>query len=158
MSCAYRALPRMIPNLLLSAKKSTNVAIISPWVQDVVLHMPIITSSNRRDGSRRMYFSQFLNYLIENKGLKIYLIMRDNDSRVKYATRVARRKNPDHLNLIAVQYLHAKAVVTDSHALLTSANLIPTSLYRNVESCSLQINRYQNTEKYIEYEFGLKLK
>lgn len=157
MSCVYRALPRIIPNLLLSAKKSTNVAIISPWIQDVELQTPIILGTDWRN-NRRMYLSQFLNYLIEKRKLTIFLILRDNDKRAQYATRLARNANQDSLRIHTVQYLHAKAIVTDSNTLLTSANLIPTSLYRNVENCSLQINQYKNTAKYLEYEFGLRLR
>ena len=156
MSCVYRALPRLIPNLLLSAKKSTNVAIVSPWIQDVVLQTPIIYGNHSND-SRKMYLSQFLKYLIEKRRLRIFLIVRDNDERVRYATRSVRKYAQESLKIHTVQYLHAKAIITDSNALLTSANLIPTSLYRNVENCSLLINEYRNTVKYVEYECGIKL-
>ena len=152
MSCVYRALPRIIPNLLLSAKKSTNVAIISPWIQDVMLQVPIIFGIHHRY-KRKMYLGQFLRYLIDNRQLEIFLIVRDNDKRVQYVTRRVQRKS---LHIHTVEYLHAKAIVTESNALLTSANLIPTSLYRNIENCSLQINQYQSTAKYLKYEYGIK--
>ena len=156
MSCVYRALPRIIPNRLLSAKKSTSVAIVSPWIQDVELQVPILDGYYRRD-SRKMYFSYLLNYLVEKRQQRIYLFIRDNDERAKYATRIIRKNNQASLEIFIVQHLHAKAILTNSNILLTSANLIFTSLYRNVESCSLQINPYQNTIKYVEYEFGVRL-
>jgi hypothetical protein len=156
MSCAYKALPRIIPNLLLSAKKATDTAIVSPWIQDVLLHTPILCG-DYSVSNRRMYLSQFLSYLIEQRQLRIFLIVREHDKRAQHVTRVVRQKAQKGLYVHTVKFLHAKAVVTNSNVLLTSANLIPTSLYRNVESCVLLTNQHGNTFKYLEHEYGIKL-
>ena len=39
-SCSYRALPRIIPQLLLLARPGSEIALVSPWVENVSLHPP----------------------------------------------------------------------------------------------------------------------
>lgn len=158
MSCAFRALPRIIPNILLSARKNTNVVIISPWVQELELKIPLLTPNFKRSNAGKMYLSDYLLYLAEKRGLQIFLVVRENDKRVQYATRMIRKKMPASLHLFESEYLHAKAVISNSLVLLTSANLIPTSLYRNIESCTISENPYRNALSYVEHEYKLNLR
>lgn len=59
--------------------------------------------------------------------------------------------------LLEVPHLHAKAVVTDAFVLRMSANLLTTSLSRNVETCALTTNPYGSAAQWVERELGVHL-
>jgi phosphatidylserine/phosphatidylglycerophosphate/cardiolipin synthase-like enzyme len=155
MSCAFRALPRLIPNILLCSPKGTEVIIVSPWIQQVDLKPPILKTKDYCDTREQMPLSEFLLFLITERNLSLIFVVRENDYRIRNVTRNILQKHPGKLQIIESKYLHAKAIVTPKFVLQTSANLIPTSLYRNTETCSIFLNKYGSASRYVEYELKL---
>lgn len=157
MSCAFKALPRLIPNILLSAPRGSTAIIISPWIQQVDLKPPILRTATGCNTRENMPISEFLLFLARERDLNLVLIVRENDYRVQNVTKAARRKATEKFKIIESEFLHAKAIVTSKFILQTSANLIPTSLYRNTETCAILANRYGSAVRYVEYELKLRV-
>jgi hypothetical protein len=157
MSCAFKALPRLIPNILISAPRRSTAVIVSPWIQQVDLKPPILKTEGKWDTREKMPLSEFLLFLAAERDLNLILIVRENDYRVLNVTKVIREKAYENLRVIESKFLHAKAVVTSKFVLQTSANLIPTSLYRNTETCTIFVNKYGNASRYVEYELKLRV-
>lgn len=157
MSCAFRALPALIPNILISAPKGTDIAIVSPWIREVELSTPIIGTRGRWDKQEPMALSEFLSYLIRKRELRLNIVTREEDRDIQYVTRSISLNQTDRLRIIESPYLHAKAIITRSLVLSMSANLIPTSLYRNVENCSLLPNKHIGAIRYLEYELHIRV-
>lgn len=158
MSCAFRALPRVIPYILLCAPKGSNAIIVSPWIQQVDLKPPLLGTNGNWDTREKMPLSEFLLFLVTERNLNLVVVVRENDYRVQNVTKAILRKNPNKLKVVESEYLHAKAIVTSRFVLQTSANLIPTSLYRNTETCVLLVNKYGNASRYVEYELKLRVR
>jgi hypothetical protein len=59
--------------------------------------------------------------------------------------------------ILEVPYLHAKCVATEAFVLETSANLLWTSMFRNVESCRVVKNDYGNTRQLLRARLNLIL-
>lgn len=157
MSCAFRALPRLIPNVLLSTPKGGSAIIVSPWIQELQLKPPILGSEEKWNVKESMPLSNFLFYLIAQRNLKLAIIVRENDNKVQSVTKQSLHLFPHNMKIIESMHLHAKAIVTPNFVLQTSANLIPTSLYRNTETCSLSVNKYGSALRYVEYELKLRV-
>lgn len=157
MSYAFRALPKLIPNVLLSTPKGGNAIIISPWVQELQLKPPILGHEGKWNTREAMPLSDFLYYLIAWRDLNLTMIVRENDYRVQRVTKQILRQFPLNMRIIESIHLHAKAIVVPNFVLQTSANLIPTSLYRNTETCMLIENKYGNASRYVEYELKLRI-
>jgi phosphatidylserine/phosphatidylglycerophosphate/cardiolipin synthase-like enzyme len=118
------ALPWLIPQILLTAQREA--AIVSPWIENVPLKLP-------------PGFGSTLSDLLANleKRLSITLVLREQDNRARTVLQ--------QLQNIRVQTrstLHTKAIVTERLLLITTANLLPTSLYRNEEAAQLSGNPY----------------
>lgn len=152
MSCAFRALPTLIPNILISAPKGSDIAVVSPWIREVELFTPIVGTRGRWNRQEPMLLSEFLSYLIRKRELRLIIVTREEDRDIRYVTRSISLNQTDRLKIIESPFLHAKAIITRSLVLLMSANLIPTSLYRNVEICSLLPNEHISAIRYLEYE------
>jgi hypothetical protein len=151
MLCVFRALPRLIPQVMLTAPPASELVLISPWIEDVEISPPIVGSSKRWISSQSLRLSVFLAYLIENLDLTIYLVLRPPDERAYTLIRRVKRLSPNYdLRLIEDKYLHAKGIVTSSLVLQMSANLIFTSLYRNTENCTLSQNPYASVQRYMD--------
>lgn len=157
MSCAFKALPRLIPNILLSALRGSTAIIVSPWIQQVDLKPPILRTALGWNTRENMPISEFFLFLAVERDLDLILIVRENDYRVQNVTKTVRQKAAEKIKVIESEFLHAKAIVTSKFILQTSANLIPTSLYRNTETCVLLANRYENAVRYVEYELKLRV-
>lgn len=157
MSCAFRALPKLIPNVLLSTPKGGSAIIVSPWVQDLQLQPPILGNEEKWNTQESMLLSGFLLYLIAKRNLNLTMIVRENDSRVQNVTKQILRQFPQNLKVVESMHLHAKVIVTPNFVLQSSANLIPTSLHRNTEACSLFVNQYRSASRYVEFELKLRV-
>ena len=157
MSCVFKALPRLIPNILLSAPRGSTAIIVSPWIQQVDLKPPVIRTATGWNTQENMAINEFLLFLAVERDLNLILVVRENDYRVQNVTKVVRQKTIEKIKVIESEFLHAKVIVTSKFVLQTSANLIPTSLYRNTETCILLVNRYGSALRYIEYELKLRV-
>jgi len=157
MSCAFRALPRLVPELLLSSPRGTEVIIVSPWIKDLMLRPPVFGTAGRWNASHQIRLSRLLEVGVQSLNLRIVLVVREIDMDVQKLVRPVVKQFPQALQLIEQEFLHAKVIATASTVLSMSANLIPTSFYRNVENCDLAANRYGSARKYVRNELRIKL-
>lgn len=155
MSSFYRALPRLIPQLLLLARQGSEVFLISPWVDDIALNPPLLARGENYSARSEIHLSELLLELARDYKIHVTFIVRERDYRFERATGILARTLPKQLTVHLVPYLHAKAVVTESFVLETSANLISTSLYRNVETCSVLANPYSSPREWVKVKLGL---
>lgn len=56
MSCAFKALARLIPDILVSAPKRSTAVIVSPWIQQVDLKPPILGTVGKWDTREKNVF------------------------------------------------------------------------------------------------------
>jgi hypothetical protein len=119
-------LPWLIPQILLTAQEEA--AVVSPWIENVPLKLP--PGFGRTLG----------DLLVKLEGrLSLTLVLREQDDRAKAVLQ--------HLQKVKVEVrptLHTKAIVTERLLLITTANLLPTSLYRNEEAAQLSENPYSS--------------
>lgn len=157
MSCYYKTLPRLIPQLLLLARPKSEIILVSPWIEDVTLYPSCFGQGQSYYDQPKIYLSQLLLRLARDYGMLITLVIREQDYRSAKVIRPLVNDQPDHLIVKEVPYLHAKLVITESFILQTSANLLWTSLYRNIESCTLKPNLFHNSRLCLKTELGLSI-
>ncbi len=157
MSCYYKALPRLIPQLLLLASPGSEVILVSPWVEDVTLWPPLFGQGESRYTRPEIRLSEFLLRLARDYDIRVALIMRERDARLECIIGPLTTVKPNHLTVREVPYLHAKTIATEAFVLETSANILETSLFRNVESCTIVANPYNNPRQWLRAKLGLML-
>lgn len=155
MSCYYKTLPFLIPELLLFAQRGSEVSIVSPWIENVRLRPPLIVAGRQRRTQTELHLSELLILLGEELNLHFILLLREQDYRTRSVTQPVRSALGARLEVLEVQHLHAKMLVTNRLVLETSANLLATSLYRNVESCQVMVNPYNNVRTYIREKLSI---
>lgn len=153
--CAFRALPRIIAEILLAAPKSSEICIVSPWIRDVLLKPPIIVGTGGVSSQRRTPLSQFLHLLVSRRDVHLHIFVRKFDHDIRNVTAKVRGSFPDSVYIHQAPHLHAKVIATSNTVLQMSANLIPTSLYRNIETCAISTNRYSSARNYTQNELKL---
>jgi len=121
MSCAFRALPRLVPELLLSSPRGTEVIIVSPWIKDLMLRPPVFGTAGRWNASHQIRLSrllevgvQSLNLGVQSLNLRIVLVVREIDMDVQKLVRPVVKQFPQALQLIEQEFLHAKVIATAS--------------------------------------------
>lgn len=149
MSCFYRSLPYLIPQLLLAARPNSHIILVSPWIDDVALYPPMFVLGENRYERDTIRLSELLLYLARDSGMYVSLVVRDRDARFHRVVRPLRKAVSERIQVKMVPHLHAKAIITDRFVLTTSANLIPTSLSRNIETCQLSSNHYGNAAEWL---------
>ncbi len=155
MSLFYKALPRLIPQLLLLARPGSEVILTSPWVEDVMLYPPLFGQGERRYIHSEIRLSRLLLRLVMDYEIRVTFIVREKDHRLEQVIRPLSKNKPSHLTVQEVTYLHAKALLTEAFVLETSANLLWTSLFRNIESCTLTANPYNSPRQWVKVKLGL---
>jgi hypothetical protein len=155
MSCFYKALPRLIPQLLLLARPGSEIILVSPWMEDVVLYPPIFGQGERRYTCSKIRLSQLLLRLARDYKIRITFILREQDERSARVITPLITNQPSYLTVKQVQHIHAKMLITEAFLLKTSANLLWTSLHRNIESCTLVSNPYGNPRQCLKVELGV---
>ncbi len=157
MSCYYKTLPWLIPQLLLLAPPKSEVILVSPWIDNVTLYPPIVGYGEHCYNYSKIRLSQFLLLLVQDYQMRITLILREQDRRSHRVIAPLTALQSNKLTVREVEYLHAKILITDRFVIETSANLIFTSLYRNIESCTLLVNTHHNSRKYLKTRLNLTL-
>lgn len=155
MSCFYKALPRIIPQLLLLARPRSEVILVSPWIENVSLYPPIFGNRENRYTRSEIRLSQLLVRLAGDYKIRITLILREQDERSERVITPLITNQPSYLTVKQVQHIHAKMLITEAFLLKTSANLLWTSLHRNIESCTLASNPYRNPRQCLKVELGV---
>jgi hypothetical protein len=155
MSCFYKALPRIIPQLLLLARPGSEVILVSPWIENVTLYPPIFGDDENRYTRSEIQLSQLLLRLTRDYNIRITLILREQDQRSERVITPLVTYQPNSLTVKQVQHIHAKMLITEAFLLKTSANLLWTSLHRNIESCTLASNPYRDPRHCLKVELGV---
>lgn len=120
------------------------VVIVSPWLSDVSLRLPV----NDRFDSRKVSLVESLETLSEKE---VHLLVRTGESHNDYI----KRRLPDHVHVQEIDGLHAKAVVSDSFVYLGSANITHGGLTLNRELCEVIENDYGSAAEYVSRTLDL---
>jgi hypothetical protein len=115
----------------------------------------LIVAGRQRRTQTELHLSELLILLGEELNLHFILLLREQDYRTRSVTQPVRSALGARLEVLEVQHLHAKMLVTNRLVLETSANLLATSLYRNVESCQVMVNPYNNVRTYIREKLSI---
>jgi hypothetical protein len=154
MSCYYKALPRLVPEMVLSAGRGSEVAVISPWIENVILSPPKFGSGAVAYAKARITFSDFFVRATRDFDFRLLFLVRPGDQRTQRTLRPIIDAAPGRVLIKEFDYIHAKIIVTPYFAIETTANMIPTSLFRNIESCTLIRNTFNDTRGYINHKLG----
>lgn len=125
---------------------SDEVAIVSPWLSDVELRLPV----NDRFESRSVTLVEAVNELDDTT---VHLIVREGESHNEYI----RNRLPGEQQLYEVDDLHAKAVVTDTFVYVGSANITRGGLIVNRELCELLENEFETVGVYLAKKLELSV-
>jgi hypothetical protein len=142
---------------LLLTRPGSDIVLVSPWVEDVILRPPLFGTKEHAYTRPEIRLSELLLRLARDYGMRIHLIVRERDGRLAGAIRPLLREKAESLHVREVPHLHAKLVVTEAFVLETSANLLRTSLFRNVELCRLVANPLENPKRLIREELEITL-
>lgn len=134
-------------------KPRREVLLVSPWMDDITLYPPLFDQHIWLT----IKLGQMIADLAVNHAITFTILYRERDYRMDRVIRLILRKKPQLLKLQEIRNLHAKMIVIDSFALEMSANLLPTSLYRNIETCILVANSHGNARRYVEEKLGIKI-
>lgn len=148
-SWSSKALPWLIPSLLLTASPHSLVILVSPWAEDVPLQVYTwVGRSGRLVGEQPL--SAVCRWLAAERKLRFLLVLRDLDRRAQ----ALRAAAGGCLELRILPDLHAKLIITDRLVLRTSANLLARSLERNIETLDLAPNPHGSAIEFLREELG----
>ncbi|GAA0291725.1 hypothetical protein GCM10009066_02790 [Halarchaeum salinum] len=117
---------------------SDHVVIVSPWLSDVTLRLPV----NDRFDEREVRLATMLGELTDTD---IRILVREGEEHNEYIE----RRLPNHVEFRVVEGLHAKAVVSDAFVYLGSANITRGGLSVNRELCEVLENEYGSAHEYV---------
>ena len=118
-------------------------AIVSAWLSDVDVNLPV---NNQFD--KRQYR---LSELIPKLDSKPTVVFNSTEAHNDYI--ISRLKN--HAEVIGLDDLHAKAIVSDEGLYAGSANITQRGFGVNRELCKIVENEYSSTTEYLEHELGV---
>ena len=153
MQYSSKGLPHLIPAIILTAPSSSEIILVSPWMENILLYPPPIGGRDYKVRTKTIHLGELLNYAIAKNRNRVTLIVREVDWRIQQITKDIPESSS--ISLHSVDYLHAKLLITDSRVIQTSANFTRTSLYRNVESCSILNNQHHSAKAYLQLEVGI---
>ena len=125
---------------------SHELAIVSPWLSDVDVRLPV----NDRFESRSVSLLEVLEALDDTT---VHLIVRAGESHNGYV----RDRLPAGQRLHEIEDLHAKAVVTDTFVYMGSANITRGGLSVNRELCEILENEHESVQGYLENTLDLSI-
>jgi hypothetical protein len=125
---------------------SDQTVIVSPWLSDVRLQLPV----NNRFSGRDVRLLEALEELDEKD---VELFVRTGEQHNEYV----KDRIPDHVTLHEIDDLHAKAVVCDEFVYMGSANITQGGLTLNRELCEIVENDYKSARVYLRENLGLEL-
>lgn len=125
--------------------RSDSVAIVSPWLSDVRVPLPM--TETERELPRRARLSTVLS-TVETE-VQVYL--RDGESHNDYV----RHRLPEHVRVERVDDLHAKAIVTPEFRYVGSANITRGGLRDNRELCEVVENEFGGVGPFLDAELQL---
>ena len=137
----------VLPQIVLAAPPHSQIALVSPWIRDVPLDLPLPLRN------RSSHLSTLLRHAQEHSGLRVLLVCREKDQYVQGILR--RLAASPQVDLILRPTLHAKAIITPQFILSGSGNLLWTSLYRNEETLRLDHNEWPDIRQAMRQSLGV---
>lgn len=125
---------------------SDRVIIVSPWLSDVTLRLPV----NDRFEGREVRLLQALEELSDKE---IHILVCEGEKHNEYI----KNRLPDHVHLQEIDDLHAKAVVCDEFVYMGSANITHGGLTLNRELCEVLENEYNSAGEYVRRKLDLEV-
>ena len=126
-------------------------------MEDVTLYPPLFGHEGTLYTKPEIRLSELLLRLARDYDVHVHLIARERDRRLEQAINPLIRTKPGSLHLREVPHLHAKLVATEAFVLETSANILPTSLFRNVELCRIVANSHGSLGQLLRDKLGLTI-
>lgn len=154
MSCYYKALARLIPEVILSVGRGSEIAIVSPWIHKVYIKPPIFGDATKRYSRPTIELREFIKRMLQDFDYRVILLVRLEDPQTQQVVNSIVDAAPANVTVREYPYIHAKMIVTPTFAIETTANMIHTSLHRNIESCTLVNNRFSDTRRYLRDKLG----
>lgn len=125
---------------------SDQVVIVSPWLSDVTLNLPL----NDRFEGRQVSLVEAITELSEKD---IRLFVRSGESHNEYI----RSRLPTTVEFREVDDLHAKAVVSSEFVYMGSANITRGGLTLHRELCEIVENDHDSAEAYVREHLGFDI-
>lgn len=146
-----KSLPWVYPQVLLSCPPGAQVAIVSPWIEDIPLQFP---NPLRRRGLRPS-LSTLLDYLQRERGIQFSLYYRKDEQGdlQKLLDRIGR---PARVREVPRETTHAKGVATPELILSGSPNLLWRSFYLNEENVTITPNNFGSVREAVTYAFNIR--
>lgn len=157
MSCYYKALHRLIPEVLLTAGFGSEVVIVSPWIWNVELSPPRFGEAAKLYTHSKIRLRELLSRMTSDLNYRITIVVRPGDESTKAALTPLIRAPINPVQVFEFNHIHAKMIVTQKYAIEMTANLITTSLHRNIESCSIVKNRFHDAREYVSDKLGINI-
>lgn len=145
MFLSSKSLPWLLPQLILSARPGTEVALVSAWISDIPLDLP---NPLRNSGA---FLSTLIRFGQDTLGLRFIVYCRENDLHLKKI----QNKLSKPLDVRLRPNVHAKVYITKSLILSGSSNILYKSAYVNEENLQLNVNTWQNVARAVKETTGL---
>jgi len=124
--------------------RADRIVILSPWISDIEVEYPISSDIDVQKQKLTAAFRQFPE--------KKCTVVINEDSYNEYFVENAE----DNVEIVRIDNLHAKAIVTDDLAYVGSANITRNGVGENVELARILENDYGDTEAFVEEELSLE--
>lgn len=154
MFWSSRALPWIIPSVLMSLENNGIGIIVSPWIENIRLQSFYVRGNHSISGEKTLV--QFLDWLHQERSIRLKFYVREDQlfPNINYRLRDVVHGTRVFSEYYMVPNLHAKFIATDKSILETSANLLTRSLYRNPETLSVRANHFENSVAYVNDFFS----
>jgi hypothetical protein len=154
MFWSSKALPWIIPSILISIETNGVGIVVSPWIENIKLQLFYVQGTQNISGEQTLI--QFLIWLNHERGTRFKFYVREDQlaPRVNYRLRDIINGTRTFSEYYMVPNLHAKFIATDHSVLETSANLLTRSLYTNPETLSVRANHLESSVGYVNDFFS----
>lgn len=146
-----RSLPWVYPQVLLSCPPGKQIAIVSPWVND----LPMVFPNPLRGEQYPPYLSTLLDYLIVERSIKITVYYRDDEKNDLENIRNS-MKNQSKIKMVRRMTTHSKGVATPELILHGSPNILWRSFNVNEENVAIERNAYSSVQRAVENAFNIR--
>ena len=125
---------------------SDHVIIVSPWLSDVSIRLPV----NDQFDDREM---RLVTILEELETTNVHLLVREGEQHNEYIE----QRLPNDVHFRRIEDLHAKAVICDDFVYLGSANITQGGLSLNRELCEILENEYGSAQEYLSRSLDISI-
>lgn len=153
MYWSSKALGWVIPSLFLKTPKNGTIIIISPWIENIKLQTFCWEGTHTLKGI--VYLTAIIRWLYFERNIHFTFYVRDDqlEPTMNYRLAAIYREVSEIADFHGIRNLHAKLIITDSTVLETSANLLESSIYRNVENLVIHPNEDNDAKVFAKHFF-----